>query len=91
MNADERNARYQENDALIKSRRPMTPDETARNLAAVEAHYEGTPTVADLLVRAATELRYACHAETCVCSATAQRANLALLFVREALERLRQA
>jgi hypothetical protein len=86
----ERHARWNETQDLIKSQRPMTPEEEGRETAAVQAYYDGEPTVEDFLVRAETELRYACHVDTCTCSDTAIRANIALGYVREALAELRK-
>lgn len=86
----ERQERWNETEEIIKSRRPMTPEEEARETAAVRAYYDGTPTVEDFLVRAETELRYACHADECHCSATAGRANIAYGYVRDALRLIRE-
>jgi hypothetical protein len=80
---------HDETDALIRSQRPMTPEEQAREQAAVTAYYDGTASVEDFLVRAETELRYACHVSTCNCSATAIKANRALGYIRQALASLR--
>ena len=87
--AQKRNERWKDTQELLTSRRPMTPAEEARYRAAVNAYYDGNPTVEDVLVRAETELRYACHVDTCNCSATAMRANLALNYVREGLALVR--
>lgn len=87
----ERSARWQENEDLLTSQRPMTHEEDERDRSAIRAYYDGEPTVEDVLVRAETELRYACHVSACNCSGTALRANLGLLYVREALALIRRA
>ena len=83
--AQKRNERWKDTQELLTSRRPMTLEEDARDQEATRAYYDGEPTVEDLLVRAETELRYACHVDTCNCSATAIRANIALDYIRQGL------
>lgn len=85
----DRRIAWDEAEEIVKARRPMTPEEEAREQAAVVAYYDGVATVEDFLVRAETQLRYACHVDTCNCSGTAMRANIAFKYVREALAAIR--
>lgn len=64
----------------------MDDAELRRMYDAHRACLDGTATLEDLLIRAESELRFACNPDACVCSDTAMRASIALKFVRLALE-----